>query len=629
MGNIRKFLADTFARQDLHEGRLKAGDLLFFGQFIKPVRELAALSILLAAFMTIIKSVAPLFGKVFLDYVVMKQGFGQVEHILTALGLESATGEVTRFLGSVDTVTALLIAGALFFIAMQMLEGYVSVRFSQELTFNLQRELFVRVLRFPISIFRTKQTGYIASRVSGDTHALGLLFNSILSAVISNTLFLVIGTAAMLLISPTITLIILSIAPIYLVINLYFSRRIRARSYQEYEYSSLVHKHMQETMSGIEVVKTHTTEDRETNEYSARMSNLVRTRVKNSIIRSASGSVQQIVQLGIVIVIMWLGAREIQNGTMTIGDFAAFTSYAYLMSGSINGLFGMMTTVQPTLASMDRLKEMFDIVPEYERYDKNGPKSRPESTQGNIRFEHVSFSYDANKPVLTDLSFDIKAGETVTIIGPSGLGKTTIASLILKFYSPQAGAIYLDGHDLKDIDTVWLRQQIGVVSQDIFLFDDTIEKNIKYGRLSATREEVIEAARAAGIHDMITSFPEGYETIVGERGAKLSTGQRQRISIARALLRNAPILVMDEPTSALDTETEDKIKDSLKELVKGKTVLIISHRVSMTEAADRVMIVKNGKALECTPEEIHASDNTHQSPQPENVVGVHIKDSAG
>ncbi len=299
----------------------------------------------------------------------------------------------------------------------------------------------------------------------------------------------------------------------------------------------------------------------------------------------------------LTVVVMLLGARDIQNGSMTIGDYVAFITYIMFLSNAVNTLYRTYLTFQPAFASMDRLKEMFSIVPEFE-WDLKTPLKKLDKVKGDIRFDNVSFSYNDKEPVLENISFNAKAGEAVALVGHSGAGKTTLTSLLLKLYLPKSGVIYLDGVDLNDLDYAWLRNQISVVSQDIFLFNDTIENNIRYGKASAVREDVIRVAKKAHIDDFIDKLPNGYDTLIGERGTKLSYGQRQRISIARAFLKDAPIIILDEPTSSIDTETEKFLKESLDELMKGRTTFIISHRMSLTDIADKILVIEDGKIVQ-------------------------------
>jgi len=268
------------------------------------------------------------------------------------------------------------------------------------------------------------------------------------------------------------------------------------------------------------------------------------------------------------------------------------------LSGRMTGISSTLIMLQSVFASMGRLLEMFNTVPEFGDDKSSEGLIRPQKVIGEIRFENISFSYEKDKPVLRDIAFTVQPGEVIALTGASGAGKTTLINLLLKFYRPQSGLIYLDNRELGQIDTQWLRRQIGVVSQEIFLFNDTIENNIKYGRPSAGMEDVITAARNAGIQDYIETLEDGYNTIVGERGANLSTGQRQRISIARAFLKDPPILIFDEPSSALDADKETALKNSLSKLTRNRTTFIISHRMSMTDVATRIFELEGGKITE-------------------------------
>jgi subfamily B ATP-binding cassette protein MsbA len=386
--------------------------------------------------------------------------------------------------------------------------------------------------------------------------------------------------------------------PVYFFMRYFFFERIRTLSYKERERHAELSQDMQEVLSGVEVVKTHATEEREVKKVAGRLRGVIQVRLIYTILSSISSSIMSGVQFFLLLLVVWVGVGEIKKGAITIGDFITFISYILFLTGAVNSLFYTYLNFQPILASMDRLKEMFSIVPEYDRQEKADKLLRPVSVDGKLEFESVTFAYNTGETVLKDISFKVSAGETIALVGASGVGKTTLVNLILKLYAPQSGVIRLDGNDLSQLDHTWLRKQTGIVSQDIFLFNDTIENNIKYGKTDASREEVIDAAKKAQIHDFILQLPKGYNTVIGERGAKISVGQRQRISIARAFLKGTPLLILDEPTSALDVETERSIKESLKSLMKGKTTIMISHRLSLTDMADKIIVIENSKIVQ-------------------------------
>ncbi len=270
----------------------------------------------------------------------------------------------------------------------------------------------------------------------------------------------------------------------------------------------------------------------------------------------------------------------------------------------MNTFFSFPVVLQPALTSAGRLREIFGLDTEYEQ----GALLIPGSVEGRITLSDVTFGYTDGAPVLRNVSLTIHPGDVVAVVGRTGAGKTTLVHLLLKAFVPQSGTITLDSTDISLIDSRWLRRQISIVSQDLFLFHTTIEDNIRYSRPEATRDEVIEAARKARIHDDIVRFPEGYETVVGERGTRLSVGQRQRIAIARAFLKDAPILILDEPTSALDRETERELQETLRTLVRRRTTIIISHRLSLLSIADRVLSIENGLVREVKPGCVHSGD---------------------
>ncbi|HEY3274819.1 MAG TPA: ABC transporter ATP-binding protein, partial [Methanocella sp.] len=479
--------------------RLK--DLGYFFRFVRPVWKIGAVALLLVMFTTAMRAVLPLVSKVFIDFVILKTGYGGITGLLGAFGLGAYVPDVIRLLGSIDVVVLGLIIAGVAYGLLYGIQGYLTAVYQLELTFNLQTSLFDHVLRFPLSFIKSKQTGYLMSRVADDVGMLQYMFSDALTQVISSAFYIIFGIAILASLNVWLAALIMGVIPVYVVIRFLFSTRIRALSYRERESNSIVSQGMQEAISGAEVVKSYATEQREVGKVSTRLRDVINARISKYVLITMASTFMRGAMFALLLVIMVVGAHDIQGGRMTIGDYVTFISYIVFLSAAVNTLFYTYLTFQPVFASMDRLKEMFAIAPEFEWEEKDRPLKKPERVIGAVRFEHVSFAYDANKTALQDISFDVKPGETVALVGHSGAGKSTLVSLLLKLYVPQSGRITLDGNDLKDLNHAWLRQQISIVSQDIFLFNDTFENNIKYGRPDATRNDVENAAKKAHIHE--------------------------------------------------------------------------------------------------------------------------------
>jgi subfamily B ATP-binding cassette protein MsbA len=589
------YLREAFKKTSYQRKKLSRDDMLFLLQFLKPVWKLGLASIFLVILVAALQSIMPLNTKFFIDYIVGEKSTDGVVSLLNSFHLGVISPLVVTIITSLPFLIAFMIALTISYSLLDMLQGFIGVKFQQEMIMNVQMKLFDHILRFPLTFFKNRQTGYLLSRISQDVDSINSLFSIAVLFMIQNFLYLVFSFAILFTINVKLTLIALCVIPPYLLVNSFFGYRMRSVNYRERESNAQVSRDIQEALSGVEVIKTYNTEDREVKKVSEKVRDVMEARKIGIILSSASNFIMRSAQFIFTLVIMWFGYQEIKNGTLSIGDYVAFTTYVAMMSGSINNIFSSYLGLQRVLVSVDRVMEMFRMVPES---DEDKDLIRPERVVGNIQYNHVSFAYEADRPVLNDISFAVAPGNSITIVGPSGAGKSTIVNLLLKFYTPQSGTIYLDGVDLRNIERKWLRDQVGIVSQDIFLFNDTIENNIKYGRLEATHEEVEMAARRAHIHDDIVKLPNGYNTIIGEKGVKLSVGQRQRVSIARAFLKNTPILILDEPTSSIDPGIENLIRDSLRELTKGRTTIVISHRMSFANKSDHILVIQNGRLVE-------------------------------
>jgi len=594
-------------------------DILFYFQFVKPLWKYLVLSLGFTLLSTGISALAPLSGKILIDYVFMKKPPVEITGILDKLHLHFLVGPLTSVFKDLNAVLLLGLAFGLVVGLIGIFRSLVNFRVTSEITFNVQTALFDRVLRFPLALLKKKQVGYLMNRITGDVHAVESLFSQSIAQLLTNILAPLFSFLILLQLNSQVTLVLLAIVPFNVIFNYWVIRRSVALSYRQMEETAHYSGDMQEALSGVEVIKSYTAERRESSKVAGKMRRVINLQLKSTLLQSVAGYIMSAYNLLIKLFITWLCGRAVLRGTMSIGDLTAFSLYALSLSSMLSSLFGQIINYQAQFVSMARLHEMFRISPEYEvresfvkqteasafpveaPADKTAAAPRllkPERVRGRIAFEHVSFAYDDKKPVLKDINLRVKPGETVAIIGASGVGKTTLISLILKFYKPQQGVIRLDGHPLQELDTLWLRGQVGIVAQETFLFNDTVEHNIKYGNPAATMEEVRAAARSARIDGDLAAFPEGYKTIVGERGTMLSVGQKQRISLARAFLKNPPVIILDEPTSALDRDTEHALGQTLVDIARARTTFIISHRTPLLDIADRVFELKAGRLVE-------------------------------
>lgn len=503
------------------------------------------------------------------------------------------TGEMT--VSMLWVFAAVLVGAYLLRMGCRFISVYVSHlaawRFVSELTLTIYDKLQTLSLRF----FQDKQTGQLMSRMINDTRQIELLVAHALPDLISNALVIV-GVAIMLfVINPMLALFTLIPVPFVVVVGSLFSKKVAPLFRINQQVLGELNGVTQDNLSGMKEIQAFGQEEREHQKMDGYREKYAACNIKANF---ASGlfhpGVEFLTSLGTVIVV-GLGGLMAMQGQMAISDIVGFLMYLSLFYTPLATLARLVEDVQVTYAGAIRVFEVLDA--ESEIKDLPGAKAI-KNAKGRIDFENVSFHYAKEEPVLSDISFTAMPGEMIALVGPTGVGKSTIVSLIERFYDPVQGRVCLDGQDIKGLTVASLREQISIVLQDVFLFNGTIAENIAYGVRKASLEEIRQAARIAHADDFIMQMPNGYETIVGERGVRLSGGQKQRIAIARAVLRNSPILILDEATSAVDTETEAEIQDAIEALAGSRTIVVIAHRLSTVMRADQILVLENGRVVE-------------------------------
>jgi ABC-type bacteriocin/lantibiotic exporter with double-glycine peptidase domain len=474
-----------------------------------------------------------------------------------------------------------------------LLQQYYFARFEQEVTLDIQEDLFNHVLRLPKGFFDEHQTGYLMSRLSSDLEGLHWFFSSTTVYIISNVLRCCGGMILLFYLEWRLAIGVLVIVPGLVFSIRYFSEKIHVLSHQEMEQQANVASHLQESLSSVSLVKAFSTETRTVKRLASKLKkafciSLEQTTV-SSVAHLAINSMPGVAKVGVLAV----GAYWIIQGQWSLGSLLAFVAYLAYVFVPAQSLASANLEFQRARAALERVFALYQIMPE----ENSSAGETAERLRGEIEFQNVSFSYSEGEPVLRDISFHIRAGERVAIVGPSGVGKTTLLSLILRFYRPNSGEIYFDGRPASGYELSALRRRIGYVSQSTLLLSGTIWDNLRYGHPEASEEEIVRAATVAGIHDLIVSLVEGYDTEVGETGVTLSEGQKQRLALARALVKDPDILVLDEPTAALDSQMERTIFQSLPPYIQGKTLFVVAHRLSTILESDRIFLLDQSRLV--------------------------------
>ncbi len=530
--------------------------------------------------------------------LLVSTGVGLSFPYLTGLLLDAASGHSAMgWTANLNVVALVLLATLPVQAVFSFFSTYWFYGCGESAIVDLRRHIFTRLIGLPMSFFAQRRVGELSSRMTTDLTLLQDTLTMTVPQFLRQCLLMGGGITLVACTSLRLTGLMICTFPVLILIAILFGRRIRrhAREAQDRMADSVTV--IEESLQGVANVKAFGNESFEVGRYAQELAAYLRVILRTARLRASMVSFIIFGIFGSIVLVFWYGAHLMQAGQLTFGEFARFILYTTFVGGSVASFADVFSHVQKTLGATERVRELLSETPEIEAAELVPSFAR---VAGAVSFEDVSFRYPSRPQtaVLRDLSLQARAGEKIALVGPSGAGKSTVVALLLRFYEPDAGVVRIDGKSAADYGLAELRSQMAVVPQEVLLFGGTIEDNIRYGRPEATTEEVLAASRQAACHEFIARFPEGYGTLVGERGVKLSGGQRQRLAIARALLKDPAILILDEATSALDSESEHLIQQALAGLLENRTAFIIAHRLSTIRKADRIYVIEDGTVLE-------------------------------
>ncbi|WP_243644000.1 ABC transporter ATP-binding protein [Paenibacillus pinisoli] len=521
--------------------------------------------------------------------------------------LEFVVPQLTKY--TIDTVIDQKLFSQLFYIGAGIILAAISLGFlrylstsvmaaiGQKVLYRLRNDLYRHLQKLDIAYYDRNRTGDLMSRVTNDVSVLQQLISSSMMQLFTDVFTFTAIAIYMMFIDWKLTVMLLATFPFMIMTTRVFGKRIRTSFRKVQESLADVSDHLQNTLTGIRMIKSFTAEDYESERFSERTQRNMDANVQVTRLRAAYEPIIDFINFVGLAIVLVFGAWLAMKGSMTVGTIVAFIAYLRLLQNPIRHFSRILNSIQQAAAAYERIVEVMNTQPEIT--DKPDAAQLP-PMEGHIQFHDVTFSYSGGRgdEVLSGFNLELKPGQVTALVGSSGSGKTTIAHLITRFYEVGEGSITVDGFDVRDVTLDSLREQIGIVTQDIVLFNGTIGENIRYGNQNATDEEVVAAAKAAHAAEFIESFKDGYDTGIGERGVKLSGGQKQRLSIARALLKNPKMIILDEATASLDTESEQMIQTALAELLKERTCLVIAHRLSTIQQADAIYVLENGRIEE-------------------------------
>ena len=542
-------------------------------KYLRPYRLLAITTLLCAGVTTALELVPPWLVKIVIDDVIQARRPGLLSWV---------------------------IVGFLLAYGLKNVFASLRIRFNntleQRVVHDLRAQVFAALQRLSVSYFESRSTGEIMSRVNSDTEHVERIFVDGLEGLLTASLTLVGITAMLFMLNWKLAALSLLPIPILVLSASAFTKQVHRYYHAIRRNAAELNAYLQDALSGIRETMGFNRQSYERDRFNVLSREYSDSNLKAMCLWSLySPGMIFVGSLGTVLII-WYGAGEVLRGALTVGELVMFLSYLALFYVPINQIHSVNHMLQHALAASERVFDILDTLPEVQ--DRPGTIAPANRMNGAVRFDRVSFHYRPDVPVLFSVTLDVQPGERIALVGPSGAGKSTMLKLLMRFYDVRAGAITIDGYDLRHLPLAFLRSQIGLVQQEPFLFNGTVRDNILYGDLGADQARMESAAEAARAHEFISQLPEGYDTWIGERGVKLSVGEKQRVSIARVLLKDPPIVIFDEATSNIDTETEVKIREALDCLTRGRTTFIIAHRLSTLHHVDRIVVVDHGQIVE-------------------------------
>lgn len=541
--------------------------------YFRPHRSLVLATLSFAALTTLFDLVPPWLVKVIIDDVIEAKQLSLLPWVL--IGLVAAYGLK-------NVVNSLRIR------CNNILE--------QRVILHLRQQVFSALQRLSINFYENRSTGEIMSRIMNDTEHVERIFIDGLEGALTASLTLIGITVVLFVVNWKLALLALVPIPVLAVSAVKFSRRVHGYYHEIRTHTADLSGYLQDALSGVRETMAFHRHAYERERFDGISRKVSRSNLKAMFLWSVYSPAMIFLGTMGTVLILWFGAAEVEHGRLKVGELVMFVSYLALFYVPVNQIHSVNHMLQHALAASERIFDVLDMKPEVE--DRPGVTAPVTRFQGHVRFENVDFAYRPDVPVLRGVSVTVDQGECVALVGPSGAGKSTLIKLLMRFYDVTSGMIALDGVDVRDMPLACLRSQIGLVQQEPFLFNGTVRDNIVYGKLDATDQDVERVAVAARAHDFIRELPEQYETWIGERGVKLSVGQKQRVAIARVLLKNPPIVIFDEATSNIDTETEVKIREALAVLIQDRTTIVIAHRLTTLQQVDRLMVLERGRIVE-------------------------------